>query len=72
MNSLILEIHRKKEIQLLNQCKNNAGPFYVIPSKWYLSWLKYTKGGSKPGRIILNTLLDSKGKPKTNLKYKTE
>lgn len=72
MNILILEVHRKKEISLLNHHKYSGGPFYVVPAKWYKIWLKYLKGGPKPSRILIGILLDSKGAPKANLVRKKD
>ena len=69
MNTLILEVHRKKEISLYTHTKNNPGAHYILPSKWYTAWQKYLKGGPKPGRILLHTLLDSKGNVKLNLQH---
>lgn len=72
MNTLILEVHRKKEISLYSHSKNSSGPYFIVPSKWYLSWQKYLKGGPKPSRIFLHTLLDSKGQVKSNLQSKKD
>lgn len=72
MNNLIVEVHRKKEYSLFNQCKSSAGPFFVVSVKWFESWVKYLKGGSKPTRIYLHSLLDSKSLPKSNLVYKKD
>ncbi|OMJ66209.1 hypothetical protein SteCoe_37036 [Stentor coeruleus] len=72
MNSLILEVHRKKEIALFSNSKHSSGPYFIVPSKWYHSWLKYLKGAQKPARIFLHTLLDSKSNPKQNLEYKKD
>ena len=72
MNTLILEVHRKKEITLYTQTKHSSGPYCILPSKWYHLWIKYLKGGSKPARIYIHSLLDSKGSPKSNLEYKKD
>lgn len=72
MNSLIVEVHRKKEINLFNQSKTLTGPYFAVPMKWYTSWSKYLKGGSKPSRMYLHPLLDSKKLPRPNLIIKKD
>ena len=72
MNSLIVEVHRKKEINLFNQSKTLPGPYFAVPMRWYTSWTKYLKGGSKPSRMYLHPLLDSKKLPRSNLTIKKD
>lgn len=72
MNSLIVEVHRKKEIKLFSQSKSLSGPYFAVPMKWFTAWSKYLKGSSKPARIYLHPLLDSKKSPRLNLVYKKD